>query len=377
MQLRIGNRFAASVQGDITPARCTVADSASPFHVKRRWTRVTEGRYAIGEAQMEFSGNGGIFVRAADLWLDALSPRALSFVSHAHSDHVRAHAALIATPATCDLVAARFHHRSRMQRLPYHTPLVRNGVRLTLYPAGHVLGAAQALLEDGRTRLLYSGDIRLRPSLACEAAEVPRADILITESTFGRPRWVFPPQEQIDAAILHFVARAFSDGATPVLLAYSLGKAQEAVALLHQHGIAVAAPDTVRAVNAIYQQHGVALPDCLPYEPPLPPRTALVCPPQSRRAAKFALLGTARTAILSGWALESGARYRYGCDEGFPLSDHCGYDDLLRYVELTEAREVYTVHGYTREFAEDLQRRGVRAYPLVGEMQLALPGLLA
>ena len=325
---------------------------------------------------MEFSGGSGIFVRTANLWLDALTPRPLSFVSHAHSDHVRAHAALIATPATCDLVAARFRHRSRAQPLAFGAPLVRNGVRLTLFPAGHVLGSAQALLDDGRTRLLYSGDVRLRPSLACEAAEVPRADILITESTFGRPRWVFPPQEQIDTAILHFVQRAFDEGATPVLFAYSLGKAQEAVALLHQRGVAVAAPETICDVNAIYQRHGVALPDCLPYEPPLPRGVALVCPPQSKRAAKFAELGPTRTAILSGWALESSARYRYGCDEGFPLSDHCGYDDLLRYVELTGAREVYTVHGYTREFAEDLQQRGVQAFPLVGEMQLALPGLL-
>jgi Cft2 family RNA processing exonuclease len=325
---------------------------------------------------VEFSGNGGIFVRTADLWLDALIARPLSFVSHAHSDHVRAHTALIATPATCDLVAARFRQRSRAQPLEFGKPLVRKGVRLTLYPAGHVLGSAQALLDDGCTRLLYSGDVRLRPSLACEAAEVPGADILIMESTFGRPRWVFPPQEQIDAAILHFVERAFADNETPVLFAYSLGKAQEAVALLHRHGVAVAAQETVREVNAIYQRHGVALPDCLPYEPPLPARTALVCPPQSRRAAKFATLGRTRTAILSGWALESSARFRYSCDEGFPLSDHCGYDDLLRYVELTGAREVYTVHGYTREFAEDLQRRGVNAFPLVGEMQLALPGLL-
>jgi Cft2 family RNA processing exonuclease len=326
---------------------------------------------------MQFDGRDGLYVASADLWLDGHSARPLSLVSHAHSDHVRPHRAIVATPATCDLIAARFRQRSAFRPLPFGEPLVRNGHRVTLFPAGHVLGSAQTLVEHAGTRLLYSGDVRLRPSYACEEAIVPRADIVVMESTFGRPRWVFPPQEQIEAAVVAFVERAFAAEETPVLFAYSLGKAQEALALLHARGIRVAAADTIRAVNAIYMRHGVDLPDCLPFAPPLPPGVALVCPPQSRRGAAFAGLGRVRTAILSGWALDKGARYRYGCDDGFPLSDHCGYDDLLRYVELSGAREVYTVHGYTREFAEDLQGRGVHAYPLAGEMQLALPGLLA
>lgn len=326
---------------------------------------------------MDFSGNGGIYLPAAGVWLDAHAARPLSLVSHAHSDHVRPHDTIVATPPTLDLIAERYRRTGRSIARRFGEPFVHGRLRFTFYPAGHVLGSAQVLVEDGRTRLLYSGDVRLRPSPACEPAEVPRADILITESTFGRPKWVFPAQEAIEQGIARFCERAFAAGETPVLFAYSLGKAQEALLLLDKLGVPVAAHDAILRINAIYARHGVELPACAPFEPPLPPGVALVCPPQTRKAAKFAALGPCRTAILSGWALERSAQFRYRCDAGFPLSDHCGYDDLLRYVEMTGAREVYTVHGSTREFAEDLQQRGVQAYPLVGEMQLALPGLLA
>ena len=319
----------------------------------------------------------GIYIPAARLWLDGLRGRPHGFVSHAHSDHVGPHETVYATAATGDLIADRFRHRGQRIALSYRESVRIGDARVTLYPAGHVLGSAQVLIDDGQTRLLYSGDIRLRPSPACEPAEVPQADILIVEATFGRPAWVFPPAETIEREIAMFVDRTFAAGATPVLLAYSLGKAQEAIALLERLHVPVAVAETVRAVNAVYRRHGVALRECLPLKPPLPPGTAVVCPPQTRKSALFAALGPTRTAILTGWALDRHARYRYGCNAGFPLSDHCGFDDLLRYVELTGARQVYTVYGYAREFAGALRERGYEAYALGQEFQLALPGLLA
>ena len=79
-----------------------------------------------------------------------------------------------------------------------------------------------------------------------------------------------------------------------------------------------------------------------------------------------------RTAVLTGWAVEPGSRFRYGCDAAFPLSDHADYEDLLRYVELVKPRRVLTLHGFAAEFAADLRRRGVEAWALTGENQLEL-----
>ena len=80
-----------------------------------------------------------------------------------------------------------------------------------------------------------------------------------------------------------------------------------------------------------------------------------------------------RVAMISGWAVEPNAVYRYQVDAAFPLSDHADYDDLLRYVELVQPKRVLTLHGFAAEFARDLRERGVEAWALSEQNQLELP----
>jgi hypothetical protein len=323
-----------------------------------------------------FTYNRGVRVSGCDLWLDPTLVRAEAVISHAHSDHVRRHAAATATSATAALVLERYSRRMQVTVQPFGVPFTRGSHQITLYPAGHVLGSAQVLVDDGSRRLLYTGDLRLRPSRTAEPVEIPSADVLIIDSTFGHRRYVFPPDDAVVDAIIAFCEQAFAAGATPVLLAYSLGKAQEAVAHLHQRGLAVAVHRTVAPMNAIYRAHGVVLPDCQELSAPLAPRTAVVAPPQARREPAIAALGRTRTAMLTGWAMDGGARFRYRTDAAFPLSDHCGFDDLLSYVEQVGAREVHTVFGFDHELAAELRLRGIDAFPAGRPAQLALPGLM-
>ena len=76
--------------------------------------------------------------------------------------------------------------------------------------------------------------------------------------------------------------------------------------------------------------------------------------------------------MISGWAIDPNARYRYQVDAAFPLSDHADYPDLLRYVELVQPKRVLTLHGFAAEFARDLRNRGVEAWALSQENQLEL-----
>ena len=325
---------------------------------------------------MVFSFREGIFVDACSLWLDPLRSQACAIVSHAHSDHVRRHQVSITTPATAELMRQRFGYKTKIECHDYGRPFNYGGAQVTFFPAGHVLGSAQVLVDDGQRRLLYSGDVRLRPSAAAEPVEVPRADVLIMESTFGLPRYVFPDDAQVESDIIRFCDGAFARSETPVLIAYSLGKAQEALAIIARHGLNAAVHPAVMKLIPAYRSHGVDLPDCDSIGGPPGAKTVVICPPQSKRGTLLQGIGRFRTAMLSGWAADRGARYRYRSDAAFALSDHCGYDDLLRYVELVGAREVYTVHGFVSEFAADLQRRGVSAFAANRPTQLALPGLV-
>src|SRR5206468_3724557 len=128
----------------------------------------------------------GIYLPDLDLWLDPQVRRALAFVSHAHADHVGLHDQIIATPATAAMMRLRAQVSSRFRALEFRERFRLGEASVTLYPAGHILGSAQILVEFRGRRLLYSGDFKLRSGRSTEAAEVPEADVLIMETTFGR-----------------------------------------------------------------------------------------------------------------------------------------------------------------------------------------------
>ncbi len=322
----------------------------------------------------------GVHLPAENLWLDPRGAREFAFVSHAHSDHTGRHRETILTEATSRLMRARLGPPAgREIILPYREPSSCRGVQVELLPAGHVLGSAQCLLTTDRGTLLYTGDFKLRTGLSCEAAEARPADTLIMETTFGLPRYVFPPAEEVLAAVVKFCLEAREDGATPVLLGYSLGKAQEILAALASAGLPIMLHGSVWGMTQIYTDLGVTFP---PHEKYAADRLAdhvLICPPSVAGSAMLRKITSRRTAVLTGWAMDGGAARRAKVDAAFPLSDHADYADLLRYVEMVAPRRVLTLHGFAREFARDLRARGLEAWALTGadQLELALPAKAA
>jgi Cft2 family RNA processing exonuclease len=315
----------------------------------------------------------GLELPVQGLWLDPREGKPLAFVSHAHSDHIARHSEVILSPATARLLRARLPGRRIEHVLEFGATRAVRGMRVTLLPAGHILGSAQFYLEVEGESLLYTGDFKLRPGLAAERTEWRGADTLIMETTFGLPKYRFPPAEEVIEALVRFCRESLAEGATPVLMGYSLGKAQEILCALAGAGLTPMLHRTVLDMTEIYRDLLPGFPAAYePYEAGKLAGKVLVCPPSAARTAMLAAIPNCRTAVLTGWAIELGARFRYGCNAAFPLSDHADYDDLLRYVELVNPRRVLTLHGHAGEFAADLRRRGIEAWALTGENQLEL-----
>ncbi len=139
--------------------------------------------------------SAGLHLTGTSLWLDAHRKSELSFVSHAHSDHIARHERVIATSPTMRLMSHRLGPMAAALPVPYNRPFDLVPLRIELLPAGHILGSAQIRVTrmDGR-RIVYTGDLNLAPSLTAEAAQVAECDILIIESTFGHPKYCFPPK---------------------------------------------------------------------------------------------------------------------------------------------------------------------------------------
>ncbi|MBJ7392918.1 MAG: MBL fold metallo-hydrolase [Chthoniobacterales bacterium] len=318
---------------------------------------------------------GGVHLPALDLWLDPSGPRGFAFVSHAHSDHTGKHGETVLSSGTSHFMRARIGPSAREHVLEFGDTLELRGVRFTLLPAGHVRGSAQLHLETEDGSLLYTGDFKLRPGLSSERIEWRGAETLIMETTFGKPQYVFPPTEQVLSDVIAFCRDALDNGSVPVLLGYSLGKAQEILCAVAAAGLRPMLHGAVAKMTRIYSQLIPGFPDFAHYKASEVAGHVLICPPSVRGSAMVQNITRRRVAVLTGWALDPSAVHRYRVDAAFPLSDHAGYDELLQYVDLVRPKRVLTLHGYASEFARDLRRRGIEAWSLVSPDQLELPGI--
>jgi Cft2 family RNA processing exonuclease len=310
----------------------------------------------------------GISLVGHGLWLDPLTQRDLAFVSHAHTDHARRHAEAVMTAATLALLTRPL--RPRAVRVVEHgDSLELDGARLTLYDAGHMLGSAQLLFEHGGCRLLYTGDMKLRRPAPLGATPVPRCEVLVIESTYGRPHFRFPEMQAAAEGVARWCRRALDRHVTPVLLANATGKAQEVMLALAPYGFCFALEERCVASARAYESMGVKLPDWVELDGEPGDRVVIV-PPVGKDAVRR--LDRYRSALISGWACDPDFCRVFGADVAFPFSDHCDFDELVDVVSLSGADQVYTVHGFAQDFARHLRRRGVRAHALQATEQLLL-----
>jgi len=330
-----------------------------------------------------------LYVSDLDLWIDSMRARSRCYVSHGHSDHARTHEIVVTTPHNAAVCRKRFGSKARTnaqtsllpQKPPtvvtfeehgYNEPWDEGGHRLTLFSAGHVLGSAQLLIEGEAGRFVYTGDFKLGRAYTCEPAEVKPCDVVLMECTYGRPQYVFPSRDAVEEQMIDFAVRALEDGVAPIFYAYSLGKAQEAMAILGKANIPLTLHGAVDGMAHVYASCGVRLPDWEKYDAATYDGTrALIWPPSGKAKPLAVKNKRSRTAMLSGWAMGGSAIYQYGVDAAFALSDHADFPALLDYIDRAQPRKVLLNHGW-RDFVWRLRRAGIDATYLEPNEQLAL-----
>jgi Cft2 family RNA processing exonuclease len=257
--------------------------------------------------------------------------------------------------------------------LDYGERLERDRYTLTLYPAGHCLGSAQALVESRVTgeRLLYSGDFKTRPSPVNEPLEPVACDVLVIEATYGRPEYVFPPEEEVlrtaSATLHHWLSR----GERPVVQGWRLGKCQEVLHHLLSAGFDVAVEESAHRICETYQKAGIRFPGsfhCLDGQ--WPEGRVVVCPPGRKSASILEKFRHQRVLELTGWAVGGGHHWGRRGDASLPYSDHADFNDLVAYVQRVQPRQVYTVNGFP-DLAAHLRQLGYPAVHLDGKGQRA------
>src|SRR5215212_2324073 len=321
---------------------------------------------------------GGIYLPDLRLWLDPHWPKdELVFVSHAHSDHTADHREVILSEPTARLMSARMGGKRIEHALRFNEPQTfqrgGNEFRITLVPAGHIFGSAMSLIEADGESLLYTGDFKLRRGLSAEPCQPVKAEVLIMETTYGQPKYRFPPTAEVIQGVIRFCREALDNDETPVLLGYSLGKSQEILCGLGEAGLPLMLHGTVHRLTRIYESFGQCFPPYEKYEAGSARGKVLLCPPNVSNSAMLRNLGKVRVAVLTGWAVDPSCRFRYQAHAAFPLSDHADFPDLIEFVKQVEPKKIYTLHGFAAQFAQTLRELGYDAQALSEEDQLALP----
>ena len=314
----------------------------------------------------------GVYLPRQDFWLDPWDAKRFAFVSHAHSDHIAPHREVIVSERTARLMQVRLPGSRIEHPLPFGERRSICSVDVMLIPAGHIFGSAQCVVFAGEHTLLYTGDLKLRPGMSAEQVEWCHADTLVMETTFGVPRYRFPPTKEVIDRMVAFCSETIDAGQVPVLLGYSLGKAQEILCALEGADLTPMLHGSVYQMTRIYEQLGQSFCKYVRYNRNDVAGKVLICPPSANRSPMLEKIPRKRVALISGWAVDPHAVYRYQVDAAFPLSDHADYDDLLRYVELVQPRRVLTLHGFAAAFASDLRARGLEAWALTEENQMEL-----
>lgn len=317
--------------------------------------------------------SNGIYLPQIGWRLDARMPTPKAFISHAHFDHFGKHPSIVCSQGTAQLLKARMPGEREWQAHPFETPFdIAPGIQGELFPAGHIPGSSMLRLESERGSLLYTGDFKLHSGPAAEACVVPQADTLVMETTYGIPKYTFPPLTEVAADIVQFCRETIETGSIPVLFGYSLGKAQAILSILRNSELRIMLHPQVLKMTQVCQKIGFAYPDFEAFDLKRLKDCIVIAPPLASKSRWLANISNRRTATISGWAVDPSIKHRSGADRAFPISDHSDFLELLEFVQSVNPKQVITAHGFASEFAQTLRDRGIDAWELAHQRQLNL-----
>ncbi|MRV76565.1 ligase-associated DNA damage response exonuclease [Duganella sp. FT92W] len=306
----------------------------------------------------------GLYCVPGDFYIDPWRPVARAIITHAHSDHARiGHAHYLTAQPGLGILRARLGDIAA-DGLAYGDAVEHNGVRISLHPAGHVLGSAQVRMEYRGEVWVASGDYKVEADATCVPFEPVRCHTFITESTFGLPIYRWVPQQEIYADINAWWARNAAQGRASVLLGYAFGKAQRMLSGLDAAQGPIVCHGAVEALNRVYRDAGVALPatrmvtDVARDELR---RAIVLAPPSAAGSPWIRRFGEYSDAFASGWMLVRGARRRRGVDRGFVLSDHADWPGLMAAIKATGAGRIIVTHGSVPVMVRWLRQNGYDA----------------
>lgn len=294
------------------------------------------------------------------------------FISHAHKDHIRGllddNKLKYSTPQTIALSETLTNRKIKnVISCNYGQPLNLHNLELVVINSGHVFGSGSLILRDRDVTFFYTGDFNFTDTLTQKAIDPVECDIMVVETTYGKPNFSFPSREEVYYEIIEWTATTITENRLPIFLVYPLGKAQEIIKIFNLFtSIPVVTHPTISKINQVINKFGndLAFYDMLTDGPDLINSKNCVClfpATCNPRSVRLSFPGS-KIAMATGWAISY--KYNRSFDAVFPLSGHADFPQLMRFVRKCRPKKVFTIHGHAKEFAKELKKVGIDASPL-------------
>ncbi len=307
----------------------------------------------------------GLYCEKGNFYIDPWKPVETAVITHAHSDHARSgHKKYLCHNHSRSLLRSRLGEND-YQSVRWNEPIMRNGVRVSLHPAGHMIGSAQVRVEYKGEVWVVSGDYKTEDDGLSGAFEPVRCNTFITESTFALPVYRWKPQELIYDEMRDWVIRNQAEGFSSVFQAYSLGKAQRIIDALRNFEGKIFVHGAVWQIQQALLEDGWMFPNVARITSDIPADirkgSIFITPGSIEQTSLEKLVGPYRSAACSGWMQVRGNRRRGNNDIGFVLSDHADWNGLLSAIEATGAEKVFVTHGFQSVLSRYLNEKGISA----------------
>jgi putative mRNA 3-end processing factor len=303
-------------------------------------------------------------------YIDPPVPRERAIITHGHADHARSgHGAVLATPETIAIMQTRYGAdcAGRFEPLPYGESIEVNGVRVSLHPAGHILGSAQVRLEYRGEVAVVTGDYKRLPDRTAAPYELVPCDLLVTEATFGLPVFQHPDPADEIARLFRSLA-GFPDRAH-VVGCYALGKAQRVISLIRAAGYdaPIYLHGAMIRLCELYEAHGIPLGTLLPATETAKAELAgkiVIAPPSATKDRWSRRLPDPVLAVASGWMSVKQRARQAGVEMPLVISDHVDWNELRQTITECGAQKVWVTHGREDALVYWCRQQGLESEPL-------------
>ncbi|MBS7566602.1 ligase-associated DNA damage response exonuclease [Mucilaginibacter sp. Bleaf8] len=315
---------------------------------------------------LEFTDKG-IYCAKGKFYIDPWQPVDDAVITHAHSDHAYAgHKRYLAHHLSREVLKYRLGEDIRLQTVEYGEKVMKNGVEISMFPAGHVIGSAQIRVESQGEVWVVSGDYKVEDDGVCTPFEPVSCHHFISECTFGLPIYKWKPQVDLFNEVNAWWKNNLAQGLATVIVGYSLGKAQRILQNLdlgngkiYTHGVIENTNEALRR-NGIQLQPTKRITQATSKEEIR--KGIVIAPPSAVGTPWMRKFQPYSFGYCSGWMALRGAKRRRAADRGFILSDHADWDGLVSAIDATGCEKVYLTHGYTASFARYLTEIGFDAH---------------